>query len=192
VERRAARFADYAVKHGLEHEWADVLEIIKQKTGTGANTGPETSSGTSSETSAETSTWSAPPASTGLVPAGKKMLPNRRVYGAAFTPMPLAYAPVNEMGVVLLFGALARKLGFLVTWIGGAFPDCEAMREVAPGRFQPVLAEFEYESRNFLRHLHNVTECDLIVCWIHNWPDCPLEVIELSKIDCVRQLLAGW
>jgi hypothetical protein len=22
----------------------------------------------------------------------------------------------------------------------------------------------------------------LIVCWINNWPDCPLEVIELSSV----------
>ena len=42
--------------------------------------------------------------------------------------------------------------------------------------------EFEYESRNFLRHLHDPSQCDIIVCWKHNWPECPLEVIELSKI----------
>jgi len=95
------------------------------------------------------------------------------------------------MGVVFLFGSLARSLGFVVTWIGSAFPDCEAMREVAPGRLQQVLIEFEYESRNFLRHMHDATECDLIVCWTHNWPECPLEVIELSKADCVQQLLAA-
>ena len=23
--------------------------------------------------------------------------------------------------------------------------------------------------------------CDLIVCWRHNWPECPLEVLELSE-----------
>ena len=27
-----------------------------------------------------------------------------------------------------------------------------------------------------------VTKCDLIVCWEHNWPECPLEVIELKSL----------
>jgi hypothetical protein len=60
-------------------------------------------------------------------------------------------------------------------------PDCEAMRLVGPENEQPALIEFELESRNFLLHEHNVKECDIIVRWKHNWEDCPLEVIELSK-----------
>jgi len=40
------------------------------------------------------------------------------------------------------------------------------------------------ESRNFLEHGHSVEGCDTIVCWRHNWPECPahLEVVELSQI----------
>jgi len=45
-----------------------------------------------------------------------------------------------------------------------------------------VRIEFEYESRNFLKHMHPANGCDLIVCWRHNWPECPLEVIELRKV----------
>jgi hypothetical protein len=48
-------------------------------------------------------------------------------------------------------------------------------------RNRPVKIEFEYESRNFLRHMHDPAKCDIIVCWEHNWPECPLEVIELKK-----------
>jgi hypothetical protein len=55
------------------------------------------------------------------------------------------------------------------------------MREVAPGVWQKVNIEIEQESRNFVKHLHNVKKCDLIVCWKHNWPECPLEVIELRN-----------
>jgi hypothetical protein len=29
---------------------------------------------------------------------------------------------------------------------------------------------------------HDVSGCDMIVCWIHNWPECPLEVVELREI----------
>jgi hypothetical protein len=45
-----------------------------------------------------------------------------------------------------------------------------------------VRIEFEYLSRNFLKHRHRVDKCDIIVCWIHNWPECPLEVLELRKV----------
>ena len=53
------------------------------------------------------------------------------------------------------------------------------MRRVEGGKWQPIWIEFEYESRNFMKHMHDVKGCDLIVCWEHNWPDCPIEVIEL-------------
>ena len=29
---------------------------------------------------------------------------------------------------------------------------------------------------------HDPAACDLIVCWEHNWPECPLEVIELRSV----------
>jgi hypothetical protein len=44
-----------------------------------------------------------------------------------------------------------------------------------------VKIEFEYESKNFLLHQHVISECDVIVCWRHNWPGCPLEVVELES-----------
>jgi hypothetical protein len=36
---------------------------------------------------------------------------------------------------------------------------------------------------NFRDHGHPLTGCDVIVCWLHNWPDCPahIEVLELSS-----------
>ena len=37
-----------------------------------------------------------------------------------------------------------------------------------------------HPSGNFLRHAHEPTGCDLIVCWEHNWPESPLEVVELK------------
>ncbi|HEY2391792.1 MAG TPA: hypothetical protein VGK22_11525 [Candidatus Angelobacter sp.] len=104
------------------------------------------------------------------------------VYGTPLTFSPLTYAPTHEGGVIFLFGAMARELGFAVSRIQPEFPDCEAMREVRPGQWQRVRIEFEFESRNFLAHGHAVAGCDLIVCWNHNWEDCPLEVVELKSI----------
>jgi hypothetical protein len=123
---------------------------------------------------------------------------DRPIYGR---PLPLAellHEPVNEGGVMFAFGIVARRLGFAVRQIQRAFPDCEAVREVARGQWQPVWIEFEFESRNFLLHGHDPRKCDVIVCWVHNWPECPkhIEVIELSKViremwGCEESLARG-
>ncbi len=96
----------------------------------------------------------------------------------------MAHEPTNEAGVVFAFGMMAQRLGFVVHRLQTEFPDCEAMREVARGQWQRVRIEFEFESRNFLLHKHQPEGCDLIVCWVHNWPECPehLDVIELSRV----------
>ena len=96
----------------------------------------------------------------------------------------LRHEPVNEQGVVLLFGLVAKELGYIVEAVQSGFPDCEAKRQIGPGRWQRVHIEFEFESRNFRGHGHPLTGCDVIVCWRHNWPDCPaqIEVLELSSL----------
>jgi hypothetical protein len=117
--------------------------------------------------------------------AGRGIYKDRPVMGPPFARHRLTNAPVNEMGVVFLFGAVAWELGFQVEslWTRG-YPDGRARREVAPGKWQEVTIEFEYESKNFLLHGHDPKRCDVIVCWKHNWKECPeeIEVIELSKI----------
>ena len=52
----------------------------------------------------------------------------------------------------------------------------------ADARWEPVRVEFEYRSRNFFYHGHEVDECDVIICWQHDWPDCPLEVLALEDV----------
>lgn len=111
-------------------------------------------------------------------------LTNRPTYGNPIDFRGLRHEPVNENGVVFLFGIVARELGFLVEAVQAGFPDCEAKRQIAPGKWQRVRIEFEYESRNFLAHGHDVDGCDVIVCWHYNWADCPgsLEVVELCSL----------
>ena len=94
----------------------------------------------------------------------------------------LTHAPVNEAGVVLLFGMIAGEIGYAVDTIQAGFPDCEGKRRVSASRWERVRIEFEYKSRNFLKHAHDPKGCDLIVCWEHDWPECPLEVIELKAV----------
>lgn len=130
-----------------------------------------------SETAAERAAQEkCPPKCTTLV--------GRVLYGAPLELAAMAHAPTNEAGVIFLFGALAAGLGFRVERLQKAFPDCEAKREIVPGKWERVLIEFEFESRNFKEHRHDPEGCDVIVCWRHNWVDCPerLEVVELERV----------
>jgi hypothetical protein len=106
------------------------------------------------------------------------------IYGAPCFSLvtPLAMAPTTENGVIFLFGAMARDLGFMMIRIQVGFPDGEGFREVEPGRWQLKKLEFELESRNYVTHGHPVGGADILVCWKHNWPESPLEVVELQNL----------
>jgi hypothetical protein len=106
------------------------------------------------------------------------------VYGAPIEFQGLRNAPTNEQGVVYLFGLVSSQLGLSVEAIQPAYPDCEARRCIDPrqNRWQSVRIEFEFYSSNFRDHGHDPAGCDLIICWEHDWPDCPLEVIELRSV----------
>lgn len=153
---------EYARENGLEKEWADVLETAEKHCREAPKRGGR-------------------PKRHIAIASKPRVLKDRPVYGAPMMRQVMGFAPVNEMGVVFLFGALAEKLGFIVTWVGTQYPDVEAFREVAPGRWQRVRVEIEFQSRNFLQHFHDPKECDLIVCWEHNWAEAPMEVISLQK-----------
>jgi hypothetical protein len=172
-------FCTFASKHQMKRQWRDVLEMIAA--GRAGNTAA------TSRTAACTNA-TVRRATEGKDHGWKKMfrkggiLRDRPVYGAPLPWPELAHAPVNELGVVFVFGMMARKLGFVVHRLQAGFPDCIAMREVAPGLWQRVRIEFEFESRNFKKHKHRKDKCDVIVCWKHNWKDCPLDVVELSEL----------
>jgi hypothetical protein len=114
-----------------------------------------------------------------------RRLRDRDEFGDQLDLPSLRHGPSNESGVIYLFGIMAERLGFAVERMQSkAFPDCFAKRRIARGaKWQNVTIEFEYESRNFRIHRHDPAGCDIIVCWIHNWPECPknLEVIALSE-----------
>lgn len=114
----------------------------------------------------------------------QKLSKDRATYGDPIHLQGFRNEPVNEHGVMILFGMLAKDLGFVIEAVQKEFPDCEARRQIVPGRWQRVSIEFEFESKNFHNHGHPLNGCDLIVCWRHNWPNCPkhIEVLELSTV----------
>ena len=161
---------EYIVSQGLEGEYEDVLVLIRARC-----------AAEPAQTSAPT--WQ-PPKREPLPGAGK-------IFGTPLMTTPLAFGPTNEQGVVFLFGLLAERLGFVLTRIQTEFPDGEALMRLDEDHWQHVRIEFEYESRNFLKHQHKASNCDVIVCWNHNWPECPLEVVELKGVakEMVGQIL---
>jgi len=158
------RFREFAQSHS---EWEDVVALIPS----GHASGQRQSS--------------VSPANSKSDETGRKQrsprLDGRPTYGDPIDFRGLRNEPVNEQGVVFLFGMVARELGYLVEAVQAGYPDCEAKRQVAAGKWQRVRIEFEFESRNFD---HPADGCHVIVCWRDNWPDRPenLEVLELSKV----------
>lgn len=101
------------------------------------------------------------------------------------------YAPTSEHDVVQIFGNVAEELGFEIVGNRSAFPDCEARRVQPSARetFKRCLIEYEFASSDYRKHKHPLSGCDLVVCWDHDWHDCPIEVLELkSEI----KKLQGW
>jgi hypothetical protein len=83
-------------------------------------------------------------------PASKRQpapLKDRPVYGNPSHFRGLGHEPVNEQGVVLLFGMLAKDLGYLIEAVQKGFPDCQAMRQIAPERWQRVNSSLNSRAR---------------------------------------------
>ncbi|MGD0093679.1 MAG: hypothetical protein ABSE73_27530 [Planctomycetota bacterium] len=152
-------------------EWADVVALIPTEVNQPSPSIPQP--GTTADASSAIE-----------VTQRHGKLDSRPTYGNPIDFRGLRHEPVNEQGVVFLFGMVARELGYLVEAMQAGYPDCEAKRQVEAGKWQRVRIEFEYESRNFRDHGHPPDGCDIIVCWRHNWPECPsnLEVVELSRV----------
>ena len=93
----------------------------------------------------------------------------------------MIYAPINEQGVVLLFGKVFNQIGIKVEAVRTTFPDA-IIRRFNGRAWVSERAEFEFRSSEFIQHGHDLDKADIIVCWINDWPDCPLEVIELKAI----------
>jgi len=111
------------------------------------------------------------------------------LYGDLIHFRGLEHTPVNEQGVVFLFGMICRELGYVVEIVKPGFPDCEAKRQIRPGIWQRVRIEFEFLARTFRAHGHDLDQCDVIVCWENNWPGCPIDVLELrSELQRLSQL----
>ncbi|MBX3381314.1 MAG: hypothetical protein KF805_14560 [Phycisphaeraceae bacterium] len=103
-------------------------------------------------------------------------------FGEPLDGYAMSNAPTNEQGVVMLFGMMARELGFEIELVRTGFPDCEAKREGPDGKWRRVRIEFEFVTSRFD---HDPAGCDLIVCWQDDSRSAAvgtLEILELKKV----------
>lgn len=115
------------------------------------------------------------------------MKKDQSIVGSLINFRGLVYSPVNEQGVVFLFGRILDDLNMYIEEVRTKYPDCVARRYTGRG-WERVYIEFEYLSSNFIEHRHDPKECDIIVCWEDNLTaedkmKIPgVEIIELKSI----------
>jgi len=99
----------------------------------------------------------------------------------------LIYSPINEQGVVFLFGRILEDLNLYIEEIRIKYPDCVARRYTRKG-WERIYIEFEYLASNFIQHAHDPSECNMIVCWKNDLNETDkkklsgIEVVELQTI----------
>jgi hypothetical protein len=85
--------------------------------------------------------------------------------------------PTNEQETILRFHNLCEELGVEIQNIWNVYPDATVLYK---GYLYKV--EFEYKLSNFIKHKHDPSKCDLVVCWINDIPEVafPLTVWTVS------------
>jgi predicted transport protein len=108
----------------------------------------------------------------------------RKIVGSPLNFRGLVYAPINEQGVVYLFGLIANDLNIRVESIQQGYPDCTAVRFAGKGKWERINIEFEFRSSGFN---HDPDKCDVLVCWEDDLPEAKrglvkgLEIYELKS-----------
>lgn len=90
--------------------------------------------------------------------------------------------PANEAGVLCIFAEWARKRRVRIKAVGSPNPDCVALVKDGGAEEERRIA-IELRSSGFGARRGGRKGFDWIVCWEHDWPDCPerITVIELRK-----------
>ncbi|HAF27931.1 MAG TPA: hypothetical protein DCG75_02685 [Bacteroidales bacterium] len=81
-------------------------------------------------------------------------------------------SPVNEQGVVLLFGKVHFAIGFpTIIKVQQDFPDCKAY-SIIGGEYHRANIEFKFKSASYFRSRRSIKEWEervnYLVCWEHN------------------------
>jgi hypothetical protein len=63
----------------------------------------------------------------------------KRIFGKKINFKSLSCAPVNELGVVYLFGVLHDSFDFKIESIQASFPDCIARRQISRDKWEELI-----------------------------------------------------
>lgn len=76
--------------------------------------------------------------------------------------------PENEIELIIWFSQNCVNFGWdILSATSSTFPDSVLKRLIDNQHFH---VEFEYYSSSFIEHEHNAEDCDLIICWIDDFP----------------------
>lgn len=89
-----------------------------------------------------------------------------------------SFEPRNEQGVIVSFIQQIADTRWSVERISTKFPDA-VIRDGKSGVLYSV--EFEYVASNFVKHGHDIDQCDVVICWIDDWPTCPITIWPMSN-----------
>jgi hypothetical protein len=112
----------------------------------------------------------------------------------------IVYAPVNRAGVLLIFSRLLDEFDMLIEEVA---PDCSylisrrRMDTGQPGtgyweRVKIALACSSTELKEITKSNEDAQgSADLLICWQHDWPDCPIEAFELRSLFAAKPATQG-
>lgn len=87
----------------------------------------------------------------------------------------MIYEPINEYETVVLFGLLAKELGYKIIKIQSDFPDGVIEKDGSQ-----INVEFEFLTSNYIQHGHPLDFNGICICWRK---DCDLKNIEILSIE---------
>jgi hypothetical protein len=91
------------------------------------------------------------------------------------------FAPTNAKGVLLLFVRKIDEFHMYVEEVPEEFPDCIVRQRTERG-WKRLAVMCAFYSSALRTRGSALSSCDLIVCWEHDWPDCPLDVVKLRTV----------
>ena len=91
----------------------------------------------------------------------------------------IVYAPLNRAGVLLLFGRLLDEFDMLVEEIAADCAFVVARRHTDSG-WEKVKIALAFKSSELSGGPES--GADLLICWHHDWPACPVRAFELKSL----------
>ncbi len=96
----------------------------------------------------------------------------------------IKYAPVDTRGVIYIFGLVSEELSYIIESFGDDKRCFGGKRNLSleNEKWEAVSIGFALNSSDLKSSGRISKNCQLLVCWKHEWKDCPVEVLELSTV----------